>query len=153
MASGGGVLIKTIHLLRNVGQFDSVNAAQFDLLNLVVIYAEDGRGKTTLAAILRSARRAIPYIYSSAIGLAHRTRPTSCCAIRRAYLVSGTAHGPGRCHKSPSSTISSYPKNVCSGMELQPGHRQNLPCGSSLEQRRLGTRGAKTIAAQPSSNE
>jgi wobble nucleotide-excising tRNase len=43
-----------ISLLRNVGQFDSVNAgAQIPLSRFSLIYAENGRGKTTLAAILR----------------------------------------------------------------------------------------------------
>jgi wobble nucleotide-excising tRNase len=38
-------------LLRNIGQFNSVNAgAQIPLSKLTLIYAENGRGKTTLAA-------------------------------------------------------------------------------------------------------
>lgn len=45
-----------IQLLRNVGQFDSVNeGAQFPLNRLALIYAENGRGKTTLSSMLRSA--------------------------------------------------------------------------------------------------
>ena len=48
-------LLDRIQLLRNVGQFDSVNSgAQLPLSKLSLIYAENGRGKTTLAAILRS---------------------------------------------------------------------------------------------------
>lgn len=48
-------MIRRIRLLRNVGQFDSVDAAaQIVLGRLVLIYAENGRGKTTLAAVLRS---------------------------------------------------------------------------------------------------
>jgi hypothetical protein len=44
-----------ISLLRNIGQFDSVNAgAHLPLSKLSLIYAENGRGKTTIAAILRS---------------------------------------------------------------------------------------------------
>ena len=48
-------MIRRISLLRNIGQFDSVDAAaNIDLARLVLIYAENGRGKTTLAAVLRS---------------------------------------------------------------------------------------------------
>src|SRR5690606_17932080 len=47
--------VERFQLLRNVGQFDSVNAgAQHALTPLTLIYAENERGKTTLAAILRS---------------------------------------------------------------------------------------------------
>jgi wobble nucleotide-excising tRNase len=48
-------MINRIQLLRNVGKFDSVNAAaNIPLARLTLIYAENGRGKTTLSAILRS---------------------------------------------------------------------------------------------------
>ena len=44
-------------LVRNIGQFDSVSSGNQILLSpLSLIYAENGRGKTTLAAILRSLR-------------------------------------------------------------------------------------------------
>lgn len=47
--------VERFQLLSNVGQFDSVNAgAQIALTPLTLIYAENGRGNTTLAAILRS---------------------------------------------------------------------------------------------------
>jgi wobble nucleotide-excising tRNase len=48
-------MIRRIRLLRNIGQFDSVDAAAtIPLSRLVLIYAENGRGKTMLAAVLRS---------------------------------------------------------------------------------------------------
>lgn len=48
-------MINNLQLLRNVGRFDSVNAAaNTPLSRLTLIYAENGRGKTALAAILRS---------------------------------------------------------------------------------------------------
>lgn len=47
-------MISRIHLLRNAGQFDSVSpSADLGLDRLIVIHAKNGRGKTTLAAILR----------------------------------------------------------------------------------------------------
>jgi len=48
-------MITRIQLIRNVGQFDSVAPApNLQLAPLTLVYAENGRGKTTLAAILRS---------------------------------------------------------------------------------------------------
>ena len=48
-------MIKKIPILKNIGQFDNDNPpSQLALTPFSVIYAENGRGKTTLAAILRS---------------------------------------------------------------------------------------------------
>lgn len=48
-------MITRLQLLRNIGQFDNVAAAAtIPLTRLSLIYAENGRGKTTLSAILRS---------------------------------------------------------------------------------------------------
>ena len=48
-------MINRLQLLRNVGSFDSVNSgANIPLNRLTLVYAENGRGKTTFAAILRS---------------------------------------------------------------------------------------------------
>src|SRR6266481_8125902 len=48
-------MINSIQLLRNIGLFESVStAANIPLARLTLVYAENGRGKTTLAAILRS---------------------------------------------------------------------------------------------------
>ena len=48
-------MITRINLIRNVTQFDSVQPARdVGLRKLTLIYAENGRGKTSLSAILRS---------------------------------------------------------------------------------------------------
>ncbi|MDY0296450.1 MAG: AAA family ATPase [Acidobacteriota bacterium] len=48
-------MIRHIRLLRNIGQFDSVDiAASIDLKRLSLVYGENGRGKTTIVSILRS---------------------------------------------------------------------------------------------------
>jgi wobble nucleotide-excising tRNase len=47
--------IQTIQHVRSVGKFELVNSgAQLPFAKLALVYAENGRGKTTLAAILRS---------------------------------------------------------------------------------------------------
>ena len=48
-------MIEGFNILRNVGQFDTVTpGGHVNLTPLSLIYAENGRGKTTIAAILRS---------------------------------------------------------------------------------------------------
>ena len=65
-----------ISLLRNVGQFDSVNAgAQIPLSKFSLVYAENGRGKTTIAAILRSLKSNEPQLVSERQRLGSRHPP------------------------------------------------------------------------------
>jgi wobble nucleotide-excising tRNase len=48
-------MINGIQLLRNIGLFDSVGSgANLQLKRLTLVYAENGRGKTTVAGVLRS---------------------------------------------------------------------------------------------------
>jgi len=48
-------MIHRVQLVRNIGLFNSVAVpTHLSLARLKLIYAENGRGKTTLAAILRS---------------------------------------------------------------------------------------------------
>src|SRR6266545_2403970 len=48
-------MINRLRLVRNIGKFASVApGANIALTPLTFVYAENGRGKTTLAAILRS---------------------------------------------------------------------------------------------------
>ena len=48
-------MIRRIRLIQKIGNFDSVDTAtQIDLGQLVLVYGENGRGKTTLAAVFRS---------------------------------------------------------------------------------------------------
>ena len=48
-------MISEIGLLRNIGQFDSISpGSRTPLAKLTLFNAENGRGKTTFSAILRS---------------------------------------------------------------------------------------------------
>jgi wobble nucleotide-excising tRNase len=65
-------VLARFELLRNVGLFDSVSECRrLLLLKLTLVYAENGRGKTTLAAILRSLGTGDP------IPIAERKRLTA----------------------------------------------------------------------------
>ena len=64
-------MIDNFSLIRNVGKFDSVDAgANLDLDKLALIYAENGQGKTTLTAILRSLgdKKPLPIIERTRLG-------------------------------------------------------------------------------------
>ena len=54
-------MIRRIKLIQNIGTFDSDSgAASLDMKRLSLVYSENGRGKTTLAAILRSLKTGDP---------------------------------------------------------------------------------------------
>src|SRR5580704_10161792 len=67
-------MISQLQLIRNVGRFDSVApAANTQLGRFTLIYAENGRGKTTLAAILRllATGDAIPIVERRRLAAQH----------------------------------------------------------------------------------
>jgi wobble nucleotide-excising tRNase len=70
-------VISRIRLVRNLGQFDSVDAgAQLPLQMLTLMYAENGRGKTTMAAVLRSLATGDELAIASAPASRRPTRRT-----------------------------------------------------------------------------
>jgi hypothetical protein len=82
-------VISRLQLLRNIGQFDNVSTpATLDLKRLTLIYAENGRGKTTLAAILRSlgSGEALPITERRRLGAAH---PPEVIAAGMDYVPGG----------------------------------------------------------------
>ncbi len=121
-------MILNFQLLRNIGQFDSVAAgSQLPLNKLSLIYAENGRGKTTLAAILRSLNTGDP------LPIGERKRLT---AGHAPHVVFTESNGPNIVFQNEtwSRTLHAIAvfddtfvaENVCSGMEVATGHRQNL---------------------------
>jgi wobble nucleotide-excising tRNase len=120
-------LLERIQLLRNIGQFDSVDAgAQLPFAKLTLIYAENGRGKTTLASVLRSLATGAAdlVIERHRLGAAHPP-----------HIVLGIAGAPVQFQngawtaRTPQIAIfddAFVAANVCSGVEIGAGHRQNL---------------------------
>lgn len=117
-----------IQLLRNVGQFDSVNeGAQLPLTRLALIYAENGRGKTTLASILRSASTGNAQLVTERHRLGAQHPP---------HIVLSPRAGPPLVFQNGawSITLASIAvfddhfvaQNVCAGVEIGTSHRQNL---------------------------
>jgi wobble nucleotide-excising tRNase len=117
-----------IQLLRNVGLFDSIAPGpQLPFAKLSLIYAENGRGKTTLAAILRSLRSAAPghIVERRRLGAAHPP-----------HIILNHANGGNYTFQNgawsaplPSLAIfddTFVAENVCAGIEIGSGQRQNL---------------------------
>ncbi len=121
-------MLARIQLIRNVGQFDSVNGgAAIALPKLTVIYAENGRGKTTLSAILRSLGSGDP------VPITERKRLN---ATQTPHIVMQPTTGPV-IHFQNDAWTQTIPnlavfddvfvdQNVYSGLSVEAGHRQNL---------------------------
>ena len=122
-------MINRIKLLRNIGQFDSVETgAVIPLARLTVIYSENGRGKTTLAAILRSLATGDPLPIAERRRLAARYPP---------HVIVECSGGPPPAIFENNAWNQALPElvvfddvfvneNVHSGLTVQPHHRQNL---------------------------
>lgn len=119
--------IGQLQLLRNLGQFDNVAAgAHLPFTKLTLIYAENGRGKTTIAALLRSASNNEPQLVleRQRLGSAHSPH----VVIGRPQGATMFQHGAWT---APIPEIAVFDDtfvaaNVCSGIEIEPAHRQNL---------------------------
>lgn len=122
-------MIRRIRLLRNIGQFDSVDtAASISLGRLVLIYAENGRGKTTLAAVLRSLATGDP------IPITERRR---LAAAHPPHAILDCEGGPPDAMFQDGTWNRTLPRlvlfddvfidaNIHSGLAVDARHRQNL---------------------------
>ena len=122
-------MINRLQLLRNIGQFDSVSsAADIDLARLTLVYAENGRGKTTIAAILRSLATGDP------VPIAERRRLS---VQHPPHVVLSCTGGPPDAMFENNAWNRSLPdmvvfddvfvdENLYSGLAVESEHRQNL---------------------------
>ena len=121
-------MIECIKLIRNVGQFDNVSSgAQLPFGPFTLIYAENGRGKTTLAAIFRSLGSGL----ATPISERHRVGATHPPSV----VIKGSGPAPFRYENGQWTqtlpVIAVFDdvfvaENVCSGIEIASGHRQKL---------------------------
>ena len=122
-------MIKHIRLLRNIGQFESVSTgADIPLARLTLFYSENGRGKTTIAAVLRSLAS------GDHVPIAERKRLT---AQHLPHVVLDCSGEPppavfenNRWNRTLSNLVVFddvfVDQNVYSGLAVEPGHRKNL---------------------------
>ena len=122
-------MIHRLRLIRNIGQFESDGSgANIPLARVTVFYAENGRGKTTIAAILRSLATGDP------IPIAERRR---LAATHPPHAVVNCDGDPAPAmfqngvwtRTLPSLAIfddAFVDANVYSGLAVDAGHRQGL---------------------------
>ena len=122
-------MIHRIQLLRSIGQFDSVQAAaNLPLARLTLVYSENGRGKTTLAAVLRSLASGDP------LPIAERRR---LAAVQAPHIVIDAGDGQPAIVFQNNVWSRTVPElvifddtfideNVHSGLAVDAHHRQNL---------------------------
>lgn len=121
-------MIERLALLRNIGQFNSITpGAQLPFAKLTLIYAENGRGKTTLSAVLRSLE------IGDATLINERHRLGAAHLPHVIFEVAGGANHTfnNGAWSTPLPAIAVFDDafvaaNVCSGLEIEAGHRQNL---------------------------
>src|SRR5665213_2390078 len=122
-------MINRLQLLRNVGTLDSVDdGANIPLKRLTLVYADNGRGKTTLAAILRSLATGDP------LPIAERRR---LAAQHPPHVILDCSGGPPDAmfqNNAWNRTLLNMAvfddvfvdQNIYSGLAVEPEHRQHL---------------------------
>ncbi len=135
-------MIKRIKLLRNTGSFLSDNSAgNIDLKRLVLIHAENGRGKTTLTTILRSLATGNPELILERQRLGSNHAPH--IVIVHEDFASDVQFRDGAwAEHVPHIQIfddTFVNENVYSGLNVDSQHRRNL------HQLILGERGVSLI--------
>jgi wobble nucleotide-excising tRNase len=120
-------VLTRLQLFRNIGKFDSATT-NVVLARLQEIYAENGRGKTTLAAIFRSLATGDV----ASINERHRLG-----AANAPHIVIDGAGGPPAAVFENGAWNRTIPEmavfddtfvdeNVCSGLVVESEHRQRL---------------------------
>ncbi len=122
-------MINQLQLLRNVGVFESVvGNANVAFARLTLIYAENGRGKTTLTAIFRSLASGDPIPIAERKRLASQNHP---------HVLLDCDGGPPAAMFENNEWNRTIPNlavfddvfvddNVCSGLEVASEHRKHL---------------------------
>ena len=121
-------MIEKINYIDNTGLFVRMSgAANVDLKRLNLIYAENGRGKTTLSAILRSLMTGEPIHINERSSIGSQSNPhvvLTCEGNQTVQFQNGTWT-----RTIPEIVIYDdvfVANNVCSGLMVDPSHRQNL---------------------------
>ena len=122
-------MIRKIKLLRNIGTFDSDNAAAtVDFKRLVLVYGENGRGKTTLTAALRSLSTGnpLPVAERQRLGSQHTPHIILECEGTHPNVI---FENGGWNRTLPNLKVFDdvfVDENVYSGLDVDSQHRQNL---------------------------
>jgi len=121
-------MINKINYINNIGLFVNMRgASNIDLKRLTLIYAENGRGKTTLSAILRSLMTGDPIYINERRSIGSQSNPhvvLTCGGNQTVQFQNGSWN------KSIQGIVIYddvfVANNVCSGLMVDASHRQNL---------------------------
>lgn len=123
-------MIEAIRLLRNIGKFDSYSAdANIQLLPLSLIYAENGRGKTTLAGVFRSLATGDPIPIQGRHHLGAQNSPHVVVRCAGDPTIDAIFQNGAWTHTLPTMAVfddAFVDQNVYSGLAVNSDHRQNL---------------------------
>lgn len=122
-------MIQKLRLLRSIGQFDAVSAgANFDFRKLTLVYAENARGKTTLAAIMRSLAtgESLPITERRRLGATNTPEAIIECTGGPPPAMFQNGAWTRTCADVLVFDDAFVDKNVYSGMDVAAEHRQNL---------------------------
>ncbi len=120
-------MIDGFNILRNIGQFDSVTpGTTVTLTPLSMIYAENGRGKTTIAAILRSLSIGDPSLIMERQRLGSQHPPHVVVNIGGQQIIFQNGAWSQQLPELVIFDDAFVAANVCSGIDLGAAHRQNL---------------------------
>jgi wobble nucleotide-excising tRNase len=122
-------MISKFQLIKNIGVFDSVEGSQeTQLAKLTLIYAENARGKTTLSAILRSLQSGEITPIIERVRLGAQNQPH--VVVKNTYSTKPVVfQNNSWSSKIPEIIIFDdyfIDQNVCSGLQIEAGHRLNL---------------------------
>ena len=121
-------MINSLKLIRNIGQFDSATTSAL-MSNVTLIYAENGRGKTTIAAILRSLStgEALPILERRRLGASN---PPKVVISNTDGSSAGAMFIDGAWNTTlPQIVIFDdefVDQNVYSGLAVEADHRRHL---------------------------
>lgn len=120
-------MMERIQILRNVGQFDSVDpASHIAFSKMTMIYAENGRGKTTLAAIFRSLSTGNSGLITERHRLNAQNAPH--IIIKASSQIYAFRDGTWSAQLPDIAIFDDnfVVQNIYSGIEVDKEHRQNL---------------------------
>jgi wobble nucleotide-excising tRNase len=122
-------MLTRFQLLQNVGQFESTSSPSASpLLRYVLIFAENGRGKTTLSAIFHSLSSGDPLKITERRRLGSANAPHVVMTHDRLPLTLVFQDGSWNRTLSDLVIFDDHfvNENIYSGLSVEPDHRQNL---------------------------
>lgn len=127
-------MIEHIQLIRNLGQFDNVSPGQqTSFSGMTLVYAENGRGKTTLANLLRSLSTNNPTLIEERKRLRSGIAPHANADPHIVVQANGQQsfifqNGAWQTHLPEIAIFDDHfvDENVYSGVAVETGHKQKL---------------------------